>query len=259
MIILHECKKAPIKTAVFDFDGTISTLRCGWEGVMEPLMTEILYGDHPTTHEIRHVRDYISASTGIQTILQMKWICEELTAMGRQPLSPWDYKAEYNRRLLKMVELRRQRAANGETDKFLMKGSREFLAALKAKGVRLYAASGTDDADVKREAEILGIAPFFDEIAGALPRSEDCSKEATLRRLIGMGEGEGLLVVGDGPVEIRLGRQFGAATLGIAGKERELSGFDDVKIKRLTDAGAHILCDCFENTQEIFEFLEGQV
>jgi hypothetical protein len=98
MIILNECKKAPIKTAVFDFDGTISTLRCGWESVMEPLMTEILYGDHPTEHEIQHVRDYISASTGIQTILQMKWICEELTAMGREPLSPWDYKAEYNRR-----------------------------------------------------------------------------------------------------------------------------------------------------------------
>ena len=73
-----------------------------------------------------------------------------------------------------------------------------------------------------------------------------------------MGEGDGLLVVGDGPVEIRLGRQFGAATLGIAGKERELSGFDDVKVKRLTDAGAHILCDCFEETEKILDYLEGQ-
>lgn len=257
MIILNECKKAPIKTAVFDFDGTISTLRCGWESVMEPLMTEILYGEHPAEREVQYVRDYISASTGIQTILQMKWICEQLTAMGREPLSPWDYKAEYNRRLLEMVNLRREDAARGNADSYLMKGSREFLSALKAKGVRLYAASGTDDADVKKEAEILGIAPFFDEIAGALPRSEDCSKEATLRRLIGMGESEGLLVVGDGPVEIRLGRQFGAATLGIAGKERELSGFDDVKIKRLTGAGAHILCDCFLEADKIFEFLEG--
>ena len=76
MIILEDCKKTKIKTAVFDFDGTISTLRSGWESVMEPLMTEVLFGDNPTEAEITMVKEYISASTGIQTILQMKWICE---------------------------------------------------------------------------------------------------------------------------------------------------------------------------------------
>ena len=131
MIVLEECKKTRIKTAVFDFDGTISTLRCGWENVMEPLMTEILYGSTQTAEQIGVVRDYISASTGIQTILQMKWICEQLTAMGREPLSPWDYKEEYNRRLLQMVEVRRAHAASGAAKEYLMKGSREFLLRLK--------------------------------------------------------------------------------------------------------------------------------
>ncbi len=257
MIQLESCQKRPIKIAVFDFDGTLSTLRCGWESVMEPLMLETIFGDAPTEAERQIVRDYISASTGIQTVLQMKWICEMVEKSGRIPRSPWEYKAEYNKRLMESVMKRRQ-VAKGAPEQFLMKGGRAFLDRLRAKGVRIYAASGTDDADVKAEAEILGIAHLFDEIAGAKPMSEDCSKEATLKRLIGDGQGDGLLVVGDGPVEIRLGREAGAVTVGIVGKERERCGFDPVKVERLTAAGAHVLCDCFENADEIFEFVEGK-
>ena len=256
MIVLEQCKKQPIRTAVFDFDGTLSTLRHGWESVMEPLMLEVIFGETPTDEQVRTVRDYISASTGIQTILQMKWICEMVAATGREPLSPWDYKAEYNRRLMEQVMTRRERAVRGEAEQYLMKGSREFLSRLKERGVRIYAASGTDDADVKAEARVLGIADYFDEIAGAKPMSEDCSKEATLGRLIAEGGRDGLIVVGDGPVEIRLGREAGAATVGIAGNECARFGFDEVKIKRLTAAGAHVLCDCFEAADEIFDFLE---
>lgn len=257
MIILENCKKSQIKTAVFDFDGTLSTLRCGWESVMEPLMLEILYGEAPTDAQIAQVRSYISASTGIQTILQMKWIAEQLTLQGREANSPWDYKAEYNRRLMEQVSERRRHAAAGHAEDYLIRGGKKFLEELRRRGVKLYAASGTDEEDVRAEAEILGVAHLFDEIAGAKPHSEDCSKEATLTRLIASGGEEGLLVVGDGPVEIRLGRQFGAATLGIAARERELCGFDEVKCERLRGAGAHALCDSFENINEIFDFLEG--
>ena len=36
-----QLKQLEIKAVLFDFDGTISTLRYGWEKVMEPLMLEI--------------------------------------------------------------------------------------------------------------------------------------------------------------------------------------------------------------------------
>jgi len=64
-------------------------------------------------------------------------------------------------------------------------------------------------------------------------------------------------VVGDGPVEIRLGRSFGAATIGIAGSEIDLCGFDPIKVRRLTAAGSHALVDCFENVSEILNFVQG--
>jgi phosphoglycolate phosphatase-like HAD superfamily hydrolase len=256
MIILESHEKRKINCAVFDFDGTISTLRCGWESVMEPLMLECIFGDEYTEENVKEVRDYIAASTGIQTILQMKWLAERVKQEGKTARDPWEYKAEYNRRLMINVEKRCADAKSANKEKYIMKGAIAFLEALKAKGVKMYAASGTDEADVQKEAAILGVDVYFNEIAGAKPMSEDCSKEATLNRLISQGEG-GLLVVGDGPVEIRLGKAAGACTLGICGKERELCGVDDVKVNRLTKAGAHALVDCFEDALQIIDWIEG--
>ena len=49
-----------IRHALFDFDGTLSVMREGWEGVMGPLMIEMICGNTPSTPAIRQeVLDYI--------------------------------------------------------------------------------------------------------------------------------------------------------------------------------------------------------
>ncbi len=93
----------------------------------------------------------------------------------------WWYKAEYNRRLLGPV-LARIAAIEGDAEAFTIAGSRDFLAALRAAGITLYVASGTDHPDVVREVQALGLGEFFVEIAGAPVGAMDCSKEAVLRR-----------------------------------------------------------------------------
>ena len=56
-----------IKAAILDFDGTLSTLRHGWEDVMEPLMVEMICGpDHKDDGTVRKsVQEYIKESTGL--------------------------------------------------------------------------------------------------------------------------------------------------------------------------------------------------
>lgn len=254
MIILSPHEKRKITTVVMDFDGTLSTLRCGWETVMAPLMLEYLGSDDAA---VRKVARYIDESTGIQTIEQMKWLCQEALALNPDaPADPWFYKKEYNDRLMQSVARKREDAKTHPED-YQIAGSRAFLQALKERGLCLLAASGTDQEDVRKEAEALGLAGYFDEIAGALPHSENCSKEATLKRLLAeSGSGDGILVIGDGPVEIRLGREAGALTLGIASNETDRHGLNDAKIRRLTNAGAHAITDCFENLNEILTWME---
>lgn len=263
-IIINLAKDRPkLKVALFDFDGTISALRHGWEEIMEPLMLEMIAGSTQIDKGlIKEVKEYIYQSTGIQTYYQMKWLVDAVKRYGRNNSAsndPWWYKAEYNRRLMEPVEKRKDSILSRQksnTD-FLMKGSEEFLKALTDSGIEIYVASGTDDPDVKKEAEVLGLSKYFIEIAGAPLKKADCSKEAVLRKLVEDKrlKGPEVVVIGDGKVEIALGREVGAITLGIASDEEKLCGINPIKKGRLVKAGAHAIVGDFENRNEILYWL----
>jgi len=246
-----------IESALFDFDGTISTLRCGWEKVMAPMMAEYIMkcGKDGENDVKKLVYEWIDESTGIQTIFQMKWLAEQVAKRGGSALDPWDYKAEYNRRLMLDIDRKKARLNSGEEspENYLMAGSVEFLKALKANGVAIYVASGTDHPDVVTEAKALGVYDLFDEIAGAPPHEENCSKEAVLKRLIsdhGLN-GNQVAVVGDGKVEIMLGREAGAFAIGLASDEINRHGVNEVKRARLIKAGADIITGDFLDRKEL--------
>ncbi len=251
--------KADIKFAVFDFDGTISTLRHGWEQVMEPFMIECICGNVPIPRIEKVVKEYIDSSTGIQTILQMTWLCDKIQEENinkNMPKDPWKYKEEYNRRLLKMI-FDRKTEADDNPQKYLIRGAEDFLAFLYNKNVKIYAASGTDDMDVKAEAKILKINKFFYSINGAREHSTDCSKAAVIERLLNQSniQPNQILVVGDGPVEIELGRKYHTLTLGVIGDEEKCEGVNPRKRERLIKAEAHALIDCFDNPEKLWSLL----
>ncbi len=246
--LARDLQSKRVASVVFDFDGTISTLRSGWEMVMKPLMVEKLM-ECPLSTDLqgteREVEAYIDESTGIQTIFQMKWLADRVTARGGKAEDAWEYKDEYNRRLMESVEEKKRRLLAGEEkpEGYLIAGAMDFLRALKARGVRIYVASGTDHPDVVAEAKALGVYDLFDEVAGAPVRKESCSKEAVLRRLIGdYGlHGDQVAVIGDGKVEIRLAIEAGALAIGLASDEEKRFGMNPVKYARLTKAGAKLL------------------
>ncbi len=262
-VLNHNTPAAPVRAALFDFDGTLSTLRCGWEAVMRPLMLEMIAGGGAWDAALeREVDAYIDESTGVQTILQMQWLAETVKRKGLNPGAPedpWWYKAEYNRRLMAQVNERLRALASGAVprDTYLMAGGEAFLRALKEKGVRLYVASGTDDPDVKNEAAALGLARYFDGIAGSPPGSVGCSKEQVIARLMreeGLSGGD-FAVIGDGKVEIRLGREAGARTVGLASDEAARRGVNPVKRQRLLRAGADVIAGDFTEQEALMRFL----
>lgn len=251
-----------IKAALFDFDGTLSILREGWEDVMEPLMVEMISdGSAPDDELITEVREYIDESTGIQTIFQMRWLVDKIKEYGfaEEVHSEWWYKDEYNRRLMEKVNSRIEKLNNGEASPkdFLVKGSEEFLQALSDAGIELYIASGTDHGDVVKEVNALGLGRYFSDIAGAPERRADCSKEMVIKQLIeerGL-KGDELVVIGDGKVEIGLAIDMGAVTLGLATDEIRGCGLNLAKRKRLIDAGAHAIATDFSQYSQILEWL----
>jgi phosphoglycolate phosphatase-like HAD superfamily hydrolase len=119
-----------------------------------------------------------------------------------------------------------------------------FLEALRAMGLTLYLASGTDHDDVRREAEALGYAALFDGgIYGALDRGQPHAKRRVIQRILGENglDGSRLAVFGDGPVELREARKRHGAAIGVASDEVRRYGLDPGKRARLVKAGAHLV------------------
>lgn len=254
--------KGQIKAAIFDFDGTVSTLRCGWESVMQPLMVEMIGGGKRDDAELQNlVAAYIDASTGIQTVYQMKWLAEQVAKFGlaSEVHDEWWYKDEYNRRLMRQVSTRIDGLQSGKLcrDDYIISGSVEFLTALKNSGVTIYVASGTDHDDVVNEIGVLGLTDCFTYIQGAPSRKAACSKEAVIKMIIDEKNlrGDELVLVGDGKVEIALGIQNGAYALGIASDEEMRRGVNPVKRNRLITAGACAIVGDFDENAALLELL----
>ena len=251
-----------IKAVIFDFDGTISVLRSGWEKVMEDFMLSILSAEkQPSDTLVNEIRQYIDESTGIQTALQMEWLDKKVKECGINANNKdiWDYKDGYNEMLIKSVNDRLYKLNSGELsrDDYVVMGSIQFLEALKNYNINMYVASGTDDADVKNEVKALGLSGYFKEVAGAPYRKKDCSKEAVIKNLIKEKNipGESLMIIGDGKVEISLGKEAGALTLGTATDEINRSGVNPVKKERLLKAGADAITGDFIELDSVLKLM----
>lgn len=246
-----------IEHAIFDHDGTLSTLRQGWEDVMAPMMVEAILGndaekvDSSSRAEVsRAVADLIDRTTGVQTLLQMDSLVELVAEFGYVPASEIKdgpgYKQDYNQRLMELVEARRKRLTSGELDAndFLIKGSVHLLETLRDRGVTLYLVSGTDLQDVRSEASLLGIAGYFgDHIYGAVGVSRVEMKKLVLERVVqenGLG-GRSLVTFGDGPVEVRETRKRGGLAIGVCSDEVRRYGHNEAKRRRLVRGGATLL------------------
>lgn len=259
--VVRERSAARITHAIFDHDGTISTLRQGWEAVMEPMMVRALLGarhdDAPAELHRRAtaaVRELIDRTTGIQTLAQMEELIGLVRAFGCVPaaevLDCHGYKRLYNDALMARIRARLARLESGvlEPADFTIRGAVELLRELHRRGVRLYLASGTDQQDVADEARALGYAGLFTGgIHGAVGSLAVEAKREVMDRIV-RGEGldpAALLVVGDGPVELREGRRRGACCLGVASDEPRRYGLDPAKRTRLIRAGADLVVGDF--------------
>lgn len=261
-----------IKHAIFDHDGTISTLREGWEKIMEPMMVRAITGqnydnidENVFNQVICNVREYIDKTTGVQTLVQMKGLIDMINDFGliakNEILNEFEYKGIFNKDLLSMVNGRLKKLNSPELniEDFTIKNAVSFLEELYSRGILLYLASGTDQKDVEREAKILGYADLFK--GGIYGSVGDVSKEPkriVLERIlknIGVDNTRQIVTFGDGPVEIKEACKAGSLSIGVASNEEKRYGLNEVKRKRLILAGADIIIPDFSQMNQLLKIL----
>ena len=262
--------------AIFDHDGTISTLRQGWEAVMEQSMLAAITGDAYDSLPSQRIQslkedihEFIDRTTGIQTIEQMYYLVELVHHYGFVPqeqiLSAEKYKSLYNKQLLLMVAKKIEEVKAGRLDAsdLTVKGSISFLHYLAAHGTKLYLASGTDVEDVKQEAALLGYADYFEgRILGSIGDVKNDPKRLVIQQIINTqvtGKPESCVVFGDGPVEMREAKRNGLLAVGILSDEIRRYGLNMKKRSRLILGGADLLIPDFSHTSILAEYLGWEV
>jgi phosphoglycolate phosphatase len=251
------------RVALFDFDGTLSIIRSGWEDVMIPMMVEALVSLNTGESEAaltEVVKEYVGRLTGKQTIYQMIALCEQIEARGGKPEDPLFYKHRYLDLLQHRIQNRLDDLRSGRVapDEWLVPGSRALLEALKERGFKLFLASGTDEQYVKDEANLLDVTRYFDGgVYGALDDYKSFSKAILIKRLIETAgfRGDEFLGFGDGYVEIENVKQVGGITVGIASDEPACQIVNEWKRERLTRVGADYIVPNFAGHQELFRLL----
>ena len=248
---------------IFDFDGTLSLIREGWPQVMIPMMVQVLQetGTPETSEQLRTaVENFVMRLNGRQTIYQMIQLAEEVRQRGGQPLEPLAYKHRYHDLLMERVQRRLEALSSGsaKSEDWTVPDSHAFLAELRARGMMLYLASGTDLKYVKHEAELLGLAPYFGErIYGALDDYKTFSKKMVIERILSEHElrGEALLGFGDGFVEIEEIKRVGGVAVAVASDEVNRKGVDAWKRNRLIQAGADMVIPEYRRHRRLLQFL----
>lgn len=262
-IINENIERGRIRFALFDFDGTISLIREGWQGVMIPMMVDVLaeLGTGETREELYEiVREFVTRLTGKQTIYQMIELAEQVKKRGGTPKDPLEYKWDYLRLLWARIEDRVKGLKEGRLtpEEMSVPGSLEMVAALKERGVTLYLASGTDRPYVLDEAACLGLDRYFGEnIYGALDDYKSFSKAMLIQRIIeehGL-HGSEFVAFGDGFVEIENAKEVGGIAVGVASNEAAREGIDEWKRNRLIEAGADIIIPDFREWRRLIAYL----
>lgn len=264
--------KLQIRHVIFDHDGTISTLREGWELIMAPMMIKAILGEKYNTADEgfykkvqTRVDEFIDKTTGIQTLAQMKGLIDLIREFGCVPeqkmLDEFGYKKIYNDELLKMVKVRENKFKQGELslEDFTLKNVVPFLQKLYDSGIKLYLASGTDEEDVKREAHVLGYDHLFEgRIYGSVGDIKKEAKKIVLDRIldiIGESAFGKIATFGDGPVEIRETKKRDGVTIGVASNELRRYGLNIHKRTRLIKAGADIIIPDFSQHAQLLSLL----
>jgi phosphoglycolate phosphatase-like HAD superfamily hydrolase len=262
-IIHSHLSHSKLQHALFDFDGTISLIREGWQQVMISMMVEVLLAtpgaeDEVTLNQI--VTDFVTRLTGKQTIYQMIQLAKEVEQRNGRPKEPLVYKHIYLNRLWerikeRVVGLKRNQITPSE---MMVPGAVDMLTTLRQQNVTCYLASGTDETYVIEEAQALEVAAYFNGgIYGAQDDYKTFSKKMVINQILRQHQlsGPELVTFGDGYVEIENTAAVGGLAIGVASNEAERRGIDTWKRQRLIEAGANVIIPDFREHEALLQYL----
>lgn len=241
-----------------DWDGTTALSRAGWA----PLMLDIYLEHLPATPEENDAArracawEELMRLNGRPSIHQMHRLVELVRERGGTPSLASDYQATFQDRLAQIVERRLEQVRRGDraAHTLLVPGVIELFEGLQRRGIQLTLASGTPRPQLMAEAELLGVAHYFDgRLYGPADLHDaEFSKRGVIAKLVANGlDGASLMAFGDGPVELMETKAVGGIAIAVACDEHAPGKLDEWKREMLLLAGADAVVSDYSGAEEI--------
>lgn len=256
----------PIRHVLMDWDGTTALSRTGWGDIMLEIYLEHL---PPTPEEDDAARRSFAWAelmrlNGRPSIHQMAHLADLVRNRGGEPAQAVDYQADFQQRLGDLVHARLNeiRAGDRAPHTLLIPGVTGLFESLQTGGISLTLASGTPLPQLREEADLLGVAEFFEgRIFGPADTHDvQFSKRGVIAALLRDGslQGSELLAFGDGPVEISETKAVGGLAVAVASDEENPGQLDEWKRETLLLAGADVvIADFCEAPSLITKLMRG--
>lgn len=255
-IVHPDVPRGRFRVALFDFDGTLSLLRTGWEDVMVESIRCQLRALEADSAIDAVVDQIVVGLNGHPTIVQMQALADEIQRRGGQPNSAAEYADEYQRRLLAMIQGRYLDICTGRASasRWTVPGAQEFLSTLRSRGLQPVLISGTERHHVEHEANLLNLSQFFPKsIYAPVSGDSSFSKREVIQRLIqkyGL-VGENVLGFGDGVVETEEVHRIGGVAVAVT--------TDRNARNRLIRAGADVVIRDYDCQVPLLHWLFAEV
>ena len=188
-------RRGEIRSVLFDFDGTLSLIRQGWQEVMVPMMVEIL--EALDTGEIagnadrdRH-RVCRPPDRQADHLPDDRVVRPDRRREAASPLSRSNTSASTWTGCGRGSSTASRDSKQGRSTPLdmVVPGALDVLDNVRARGLTCYLASGTDQPYVLDEAEALGLTPYFADsdgvrIYGALDEYKRFSKAQVIQDIL---------------------------------------------------------------------------
>ncbi len=250
-----------VRLALFDFDGTVSLLRSGWQEIMVEVMTGLVpHLDGESDADLATLaRELVHRTNGQPTLYQMRALVDLIRARGGTAQDAALYKRLFLERLSERVRPRLDaiQSRSVEPEGWRVPGVKPMLEALRRRSIPCYLASGTDESAVRAETAVLQLEAYFVGVYGASSDVENSTKTAIVRRLVREHDlrAQELVTFGDGVEEIRLAKESGGIAVGLARDESNPEAIDQVQRARLIAAGADVIIADFRAYEQVIKYL----
>ncbi|MDD7986930.1 HAD hydrolase-like protein [Lentisphaera marina] len=233
------------KTAIIDFDGTLTRVRCGWDKKMKEFFLDKIFAEPANFNEtqkqeaLRQTDAWIERAPGTTIFQQMSALSEILSTHQiahqlDELIEEFDtFSSDWEYARVKELE------SKGELEQLMLCGARKFLDDLSDLGYELHLLSGTSHDKLIFECDTLGISRYFTHIQGYQSHLASPYKLESMRKTILDYEYKAshTLIIGDGLTELEAGRELNCPCLGVAICEEDGKSCDHEKLGKLQERG----------------------